>query len=721
MIIKKQEPMHLREKIPPTWHVVTEKEVANKKISFQPNNHVDQLFENRFFILVGASLSPGVVSEDTAQYYRILIKCLIKFPDTNKYGIIAESPNLAHIIQDWSTLIDNVVPVLTKSPARAFEIDFLTAKYRRVKRRKSMHDNLVLAQAEKGTTLTPEQAKALSQAAEEERLAGMTKEGTMATVGVDTGNANDEPQKLDNVDTIMAKRLGNYHVSKLLGQGTFSKVKLAYHVKTNDKVAIKYISKNSGGSKDDDNQLEVIRREISILQGLHHRNVISIKEVLETQKHICIVQECAENGDLLDYINYYWCQTKQYQPKATRLFYETCEGLSYIHQMGIAHRDIKPTNILLSQDLVPKLSDFGLSKYNDSLVTACGSPIYAAPELMLHKEYDGAKADMWSIGVLFYNLITGAMPFGVAANQSVSQIYKAMVAKQLDFPAYAKADASAKDLCAKMLQVDPEKRISAQEVLSHPFLATCRKGYQEMMQAMQEHNRRISLRNVGDVSVNARTNLLVQEMLNNMDLSKWTFVRNERGLDIFDHNEINKNTNRACILTRTTFAVSAKQTYEYLRLHKGNPVEELNRGNKEVEVLDDNTCVIHSCHRARVYFSKANRDVVYLRHCRKQGDKYVVAMESVEHPRLTEKSGYVRLEMIPCGFIVEPISDNPNECFVTHSLMIDFKGNLDRKIYVMIINAYVNLLSTVKVAMYQSFQGGAHGNGGSANPTFTPG
>ena len=140
-----------------------------------------------------------------------------------------------------------------------------------------------------------------------------------------------------------------------------------------------------------------------------------------------------------------------------------------------------------------------------------------------------------------------------------------------------------------------------------------------MMQAQQEHNRRISLRDVGDVTVNARTNLLVKEALSNMDPSKWTFVKNERGINIYDHNEINKNTNRACILTKSTFKVRANVAYEYIREHKGNPVEELNRGNKDVEILDDDTCVIHSCHRARVYFSKANRDVVYLRHCRKQG------------------------------------------------------------------------------------------------------
>jgi serine/threonine protein kinase len=142
--------------------------------------------------------------------------------------------------------------------------------------------------------------------------------------------------------------------------------------------------------------------------------------------------------------------------------------LVHIHKEGIAHRDLKPENILLvndGEDL--KVADFGLSnKLTDgaSLLTSCGSPNYASPEVIEGLPYDGPGADVWSCGVILFALLTRNLPF---ESDSLPVLFESIRTARFTLPDYLSS--STKDLIKRMLQVDPEKRIKTHELLSHPW------------------------------------------------------------------------------------------------------------------------------------------------------------------------------------------------------------------------------------------------------------
>ncbi|KAG9389828.1 Protein kinase domain [Carpediemonas membranifera] len=260
---------------------------------------------------------------------------------------------------------------------------------------------------------------------------------------------------------VRVKKVGNYLIGKTLGQGTFGKVKLGTHVLTGGKAALKILEKDRIVDVAD---MQRITREIHILKLLNHPNVVRLFEVIDTPKHIYLIVENVSGGELFDYIV---ARKRVREKEACRFFHQIIAGLDYCHKRCVIHRDLKPENLLLDENKNIKIIDFGLSnmiKRGSYLKTACGSPCYAAPEMILGREYDGTAADLWSTGVLLFALVCGYLPF---EDQNTKALYDKITHGRYKLPSFLSPEC--KDLIKCMLTVNPAKRITISKIREHPW------------------------------------------------------------------------------------------------------------------------------------------------------------------------------------------------------------------------------------------------------------
>ncbi|PAV79252.1 hypothetical protein WR25_04974 isoform C [Diploscapter pachys] len=258
---------------------------------------------------------------------------------------------------------------------------------------------------------------------------------------------------------------GLYVLHDELGSGGFGKVKLATHLLTGQYVAIKIIDKKKIG-----NDLPRVKTEMDALRTLSHQNICQLYQYIETTEKFFIIMEYCSGGEMFDYI-----VRKERLPEAEarHFFRQLVQAIAYVHSLGYAHRDLKPENLLLTEELKLKLIDFGLCARpggpglvnNKPLDTCCGSPAYAAPELILGQQYLGNRADVWSMGVLLYALLCGALPF---EDDNMQLLYRKISNGRYYEPDFLTN--SSKELLKRMLQVDPERRITVNELLRHPWL-----------------------------------------------------------------------------------------------------------------------------------------------------------------------------------------------------------------------------------------------------------
>ena len=183
------------------------------------------------------------------------------------------------------------------------------------------------------------------------------------------------------------KQKGNYILENTIGEGAFAKVKLAKHIITGEKVAIKILPKRNLTSTNktikNNNNISKIKKEINILRRLHHKNIIQLYEIIETENNLYIIMEYCEGKELFDYIVK---RKRLAESEACRYFQQIINGVEYLHLCNITHRDLKPENILLDNKKRIRISDFGLSgitsNYNSMLSTPCGTPLYTPPEIL---------------------------------------------------------------------------------------------------------------------------------------------------------------------------------------------------------------------------------------------------------------------------------------------------------------------------------------------------
>ena len=203
---------------------------------------------------------------------------------------------------------------------------------------------------------------------------------------------------------------------------------------------------------------------MKILISLSHPNVIQVNEILENKSNYYIVMEYCAEGDLFNYIVH---KKRLSDEETSFIFYQIINGLNYIHSQNISHRDLKPENILMLSNRIVKIIDFGLSNYYniyDNLTTPCGSPCYAAPEMIQGKGYNGCCVDIWSTGIIVYAMICGYLPFEDKSNQ---KLFKKILKVKQKYPNYVSANA--KDILNKMLCKEPSNRITMTEIKRHPF------------------------------------------------------------------------------------------------------------------------------------------------------------------------------------------------------------------------------------------------------------
>ena len=260
------------------------------------------------------------------------------------------------------------------------------------------------------------------------------------------------------------KVVGQYMLGKAIGEGTFGKVKLAIHLPTGEKVAVKILEKARIKEQAD---VRRVNREIKILKKSRHRNVIQLYEVLDTQNSIYLIMENCEGGEMFDYI----VQHKHVpEIQACKFFHQIIDGVENLHINEITHRDLKPENLLLKSSKngwLVKIVDFGLSNTHEGgrlLSTACGSPCYAAPEMIAGKKYVGPLADIWSLGVILFALVCGYLPF---EDQNTSVLYKKILSGEYKTAKWISAEVS--DLIRNILETDPAKRYNVSDIRKHAW------------------------------------------------------------------------------------------------------------------------------------------------------------------------------------------------------------------------------------------------------------
>jgi protein-serine/threonine kinase len=270
-------------------------------------------------------------------------------------------------------------------------------------------------------------------------------------------------------------KFGSYILGSTLGEGEFGKVKLCFRKDGSQpsQVAIKFIRRDSipKGSERESK----VHREINALKRLSHPNIIKLEEVLQNDKYIGIVLEYASGGELFDYI----LQHRYLKDSlACRLFAQLVSGVYYMHSKGIVHRDLKLENLLLDKHKNIVITDFGFvnsfTVESELMKTSCGSPCYAAPELVISNEpYEARKVDVWSCGVILYAMLAGYLPFDDDPQNpdgdNIARLYQYITNTPLTFPEYI--EPMPRDLLRRILISSPKKRMSLREVRGHQWLA----------------------------------------------------------------------------------------------------------------------------------------------------------------------------------------------------------------------------------------------------------
>ena len=270
------------------------------------------------------------------------------------------------------------------------------------------------------------------------------------------------PSQASSVTSSRPRSIGHYVLGKTIGEGTFGKVKAGTHIMTGSRVGVKLLEKERICDIADVNR---VTKEIHILKVLQHPHVVRLYEIIETNRQLYMIMEFASGGELFDYIVE---SQRLKESEAARFMRQLISGVEYIHSRRAVHRDIKCENILLDEHRNIKIVDFGLSNFfkpGDMLKTACGSPCYAAPEMVAGKLYHPQGVDIWSCGIVLFAMVCGYLPF---EDNNTASLYRKILKGELVFPDFLSEQV--KDLLKGILNVDPNRRLTIEGIRGHPWL-----------------------------------------------------------------------------------------------------------------------------------------------------------------------------------------------------------------------------------------------------------
>ncbi|GAB2271378.1 hypothetical protein Dimus_006217 [Dionaea muscipula] len=295
-----------------------------------------------------------------------------------------------------------------------------------------------------GAATVPPRVRVLAPEVEQSRSRGLKRKIGCIDVATQMGRKN----KLED----------NYDMIKIIGKGKFGSVWLCKHKGSGKEFACKTLQKGE----------ETVHREVEIMQHLSgHPGIVILNAVYEDSEYYHLVMELCSGGRLIDQIKK---EGRFSERQAARLIKDLMMVIKYCHEMGVVHRDIKPENILLTSSGKMKLADFGLAvriSEGQCLNGLAGSPSYIAPEV-ISGPY-GEKVDVWSAGVLLHALLTGSLPFH---GSSIDSIFDAVKNVKLDFHSemWQSISKPAQNLMERMMTRDVSARITAQEILGHPWI-----------------------------------------------------------------------------------------------------------------------------------------------------------------------------------------------------------------------------------------------------------
>lgn len=284
--------------------------------------------------------------------------------------------------------------------------------------------------------------------------------------------------------------IGHWQLGKTIGKGGCSRVRVVRHRFRDQYGAVKIITRSTAESTRAQSLANLIEstkgnqsftaaghkpipygleREIAVMKLLEHPNIVRLYDVWENRNELYLIMEYVDGGELFHYVD----ERKGLpEDETVYIFRQIVSALLYCHRMLICHRDLKPENILLNQkELTVKLIDFGMAALQPEgrlLSTPCGSPHYAAPEVVSSKPYDGTQADVWSCGVILYVMLTGTTPYNYSQDGDIRVLFRDIARAKYFMP--PRLSLEAKDLIKRIFVPDPHRRITMDGVFEHPLL-----------------------------------------------------------------------------------------------------------------------------------------------------------------------------------------------------------------------------------------------------------
>jgi 5'-AMP-activated protein kinase catalytic alpha subunit len=255
-----------------------------------------------------------------------------------------------------------------------------------------------------------------------------------------------------------------YTMGRMIGEGGFSQVRLALHHLSERFVAVKVINK---AKILDPAELRRVEREIRVMRRLDHISIVKLFEVIDTPSKQYMVMEHAPMGSLLDYVR---GKRRLEESQAATFFVQIAAGLQYCHQHEVVHRDVKLENILMDSSKSMKLIDFGLAAFftpGKALKVHCGSPSYAAPEIVSKKDYEGPPVDVWSLGIVLFAMTAGHLPFHTTSGNKM-ELSSKILSGRFSCPDFFSVHL--KNLLSQLLDTDPATRTTLAGALQHPWV-----------------------------------------------------------------------------------------------------------------------------------------------------------------------------------------------------------------------------------------------------------
>jgi serine/threonine protein kinase len=265
------------------------------------------------------------------------------------------------------------------------------------------------------------------------------------------------------------KRFGRYEYIKTIGAGSSSIVILVRHIISSGLFACKVVSRQQLLNE---NIFERFEQEVRLLGSLSHPNIVRLEDVVFEPELIFLVLEYCCQGDLFSHIV---AEGMFAEHRARTIFRQIGDALNYIHSRDIAHRDLKPDNILIDKQFNAKLADFGLCHVTSAknlLKTPCGSPLYAPPEIISGQDYDGKAADIWSLGIVLYAMVTGMLPW---SSDNQIELFRQIRETTVEIPAHLSP--MLQELLSRMLEKNAAKRATIGEVLASQWFPKVQPGW----------------------------------------------------------------------------------------------------------------------------------------------------------------------------------------------------------------------------------------------------